>query len=61
MQRSHRAMSLTLLVLGSLILVIEIFRASSVYPRAVLGGVLMLFCAIIWRLSTALLSGIHAS
>ncbi len=59
MQRFHRAMSLTLLVLANLILFIEIFRASGLYPRAVLAGVLMLFCAIVWRLSRALLSRAH--
>ncbi len=61
MQRFHRAMSLTLLVLASLILIVEIFRTSGVYPRAVLGIVLLLFCAIVWRLLNALLPKVHVS
>jgi len=61
MQRFHRAISLTLLVLASQILAVEIYRASGFYPRAVLAGVLVLFCAIVLHLSTALLSRIHAS
>jgi len=60
MERFHRAVSLLLLILASLILAVEIFRASGFYPRAVLAAVLMLFCAIILRLSTEVLSSLHA-
>jgi hypothetical protein len=60
MQRFHRAMSLTLLVLASLILILEFLRVNGLYPRIVLTGILLLFCAIIRRLSTALLSRAHA-
>lgn len=55
MQRFHRAFSLTLLVLASLILVIEFFRATGFYPRAILAGVFTLFSVTAWRLSKALL------
>ncbi len=58
MQRFHRAVSLTLLVLASLILVVESFRVNGLYPRAVLAGILILFCAVMLRLSTELLSEI---
>ena len=57
MQRFHRAMSVTLLVLASLVLAVEIFRASGLYPRVVLAGVLTLFCILVMRLSKALLPG----
>lgn len=55
MQRFHRAVSLTLLVLASLILAVEIYRAGGFYPRAMLAGMLVLFGAIVFRLSTTLL------
>ncbi|WP_263366532.1 hypothetical protein [Edaphobacter bradus] len=61
MKRFHRAMSLTLLVLASLILVIELFRAGGLYPRIVLVSVLTLFCLIAQRLSANLSQGISAS
>jgi hypothetical protein len=54
MQRFHRAMSLTLLTLASLILVIEVFRAGGFYPRAALAVVLTLFCVTALRLGAAL-------
>jgi len=54
MQRFHRAISLTLLVLASLILVIELFRASGPYPRVALVAVLALFCLMLHRLCTNL-------
>lgn len=59
MQRFHRAVSVTLLVLGSLILLVEIFRANGLYPRAVLAGILVLFISVVHRLSIDLLSEVH--
>lgn len=43
MQRFHRVMSITLLVLGSVILLVEAFRAGNLYPRIILIAVLGLF------------------
>ena len=57
MQRFHRAMSVTLLVLASLILVVELFRDNAVYPRLVLASVLVVFCMVVQRLSKALFTG----
>lgn len=54
MQRFHRAMSLTLLLLASVILVTEIVRAGGLYPRLVLGLVLTAFCIVMWQLGTAM-------
>jgi len=54
MKRFHRAISLTLLVLASLILVVELFRIDSLYPRIVLASTLTLFCVLIQRLSAKL-------
>jgi hypothetical protein len=57
----HRALSLTLLVLASLILVVELFRAGSPYPRVLLASTLMLFCTFLVRLSVKLSqSGQHS-
>ena len=56
MQRFHRAMSVTLFALASLILIVEIFRDNAFYPRIVLAGVLVMFCMVLLRLSRALLS-----
>ena len=44
MKRFHRAVSLTLLVLASLILVVELFRTRGLYPRIVLVSSLTVFC-----------------
>ncbi len=55
MQRFHRAFSLTLLLLASLILAIEFFRATAPYPRAILASVFFAFCTTSWRLSKALI------
>ena len=55
MQRFHRAMSLTLLVLANLILIVEIFRTNGLYPRLLLAAVLVPFCLIIRHLSADLL------
>jgi heme A synthase len=57
MQRFHRAMSVTLLVLASLILVVELFRDDAVYPRLVLASVLVVFSMVVQRLSKALFTG----
>ncbi|HEX7362600.1 MAG TPA: hypothetical protein VF283_19075 [Bryobacteraceae bacterium] len=50
MQRFHRAMSVTLLVLGNLILAIEFIRSRGLYPRLVLLVVFIAFCLAIRRL-----------
>ncbi len=55
MQRFHRAMSVTLLVLASLILVVEIFRTKGFYPRLMLAGVLAVFCIAVLHMAKALL------
>ena len=54
MMRFHRAMSLMLLVLASLILIIEIFRVRGLYPQLMLASVLTLFGFIIERLCSKL-------
>ena len=54
MQRFHRAMSLTLLLLASVILVTEMVRAVGLYPRLVLAAVLATFCTVMWRLGMAM-------
>lgn len=56
MQRFHRAFSLTLLVLATAILAVEIFRAHGVYPRAILAVVLAAFCGSAWRLLMTLMA-----
>jgi len=61
MKRFHRAVSLTLLVLASLILVIELFRTAGRYPRIVLASSLTLFCGIIQHLSAKLSQSIQRS
>jgi len=50
-RRFHRAVSLTLVVLASLILVVALFRTGGLYPRLVLAGSLTLFCTLIQRLA----------
>lgn len=55
MQRFHRAMSLTLLVLANLILLVELFRVTELIPRLVLAFVLTLFCMAVWRLALDLI------
>ena len=55
MQRFHRAVSLTLLILASLILSVEVCRASGFYPRAMLMGILLLFSVLVIRFSSRLL------
>jgi len=51
MKRFHRAVSLTLLVLASLILLVELFRTAGFYPRIVLAAILIMFCMVIQRAS----------
>jgi hypothetical protein len=55
MQRFHRGVSLTLLILASLILAVEICRVSGFYPRTVLVAILLFFGALVIRFSTELL------
>ena len=55
MQRFHRAVSLTLLILASLILTVEVCRASSFFPRAILIGILLFFSVLVIRFSARLL------
>jgi hypothetical protein len=59
--RFHRGVSLTLLVLASLILVIELVRTSGLFPRIVLVAILALFCLLIQHLSAKVSHGIHRS
>ena len=61
MRRFHRAVSLTLLVLASLILVIELFRTSGLYPRILLALTLTLFCILAQHLSAKLAQRIQRS
>lgn len=61
MQRFHRALSLTLMILSSLILAIEILREPHLFPRTIVGAVFILFCAVAWRLSMTLLADRRAS
>jgi len=61
MKRFHHAMSLTLLVLASLILVVELFRTGGVGPRVVLALTLVLFWALIQRLVAKLSHSIQPS
>jgi hypothetical protein len=61
MKRFHRAVSLTLLVLASLILVVELLRTSGLYPRIVLASTLTLFCVLIQHLSAKLSQNVQRS
>jgi len=54
MQRFHRTISLTLLVLASLILVIQFCRSTDLYPRTIVACVFTALCGTIWRLSMEL-------
>jgi hypothetical protein len=54
MTRFRRGVSLTLLVLASLILVVELLRTGGDYPRLVLAATLTLFCLLIQHLSAKL-------
>jgi hypothetical protein len=55
MQRFHRGVSLTLLFLASLVLAVEICRASGFYARALLIGILLFFGTLVIRYSAELL------
>jgi hypothetical protein len=55
LRRFHRAVSLTLLILASLILAVEVCRASGFFPRAMLIGILSLFSVLVIRFSGRLL------
>jgi hypothetical protein len=54
MKRFHRAVSLTLLILASVIVVVELVRTRDLYPRIVLAATLALFCLLIQHLSAKL-------
>ena len=57
MKRFHRAISLTLLALASLILLVELFRVSWPYPKIVVAFTLLLFWMMIQRRSAQLSHG----
>src|SRR5215469_533135 len=57
MKRFHHAISLTLLVLASLILVVELFRTGGIGPRVILAVTLVLFWTLIQRVSAKLSEG----
>jgi len=57
----HRAVSLTLLVLASVILAVELVRTAGLYPRVVLAAALTLFCVRIRRLAAKLSQSIQHS
>lgn len=61
MKQFHRGVSLTLLVLASLILVIELFRAAGLYPRTILALNLTMFCVLIRHLLANLSQGSQRS
>ena len=54
MKRFHRAMSITLLALGGVILVVELFRVRGLFPKIVLTTVVALFAMSIQRLCAKL-------
>jgi hypothetical protein len=54
MKRFHRVVSLTLLVVASVILAVELVRTGGLYPRIVLAATLTLFCLLIQHLSAKL-------
>jgi heme A synthase len=55
MQRFHRVFSITLLVLASLLLVIDMFEPAGIYPRIGLTVVLLMFLISLQRLVRSLL------
>ena len=57
----HRAVSLTLLVLASVILAVELVRTAGLYPRVVLAAALTLFCVRIRDLAAKLSQSIQNS
>ena len=60
MKRFHRAVSLTLVVLASLIILVELFRTGDLYPKIALASILMMFCVVIQRASVSLYRSIQA-
>jgi len=56
MKQFHRAVSLTLLLLASLILVVELFRIDGIYPRIVLAATLISIGVFTLRLAEALIT-----
>jgi hypothetical protein len=54
MKRFHRALSLTLLALASVILAVELVRTGGLYPKIVLAATLTLFCLLIQHHSAKL-------
>lgn len=54
MQRFHRAMSLTLMVLADLILMVELIRAPGIYPRLAPAVMLVVFSLVIRELASSL-------
>jgi hypothetical protein len=44
MKRFHRVVSLTLQVLASLSVVVDLYRIGGLYPRITLASTLMVFC-----------------
>ena len=54
MKRFHRAMSITLLTLGSVILIVEVFRVTALFPRIILIAGVALFGLSIQRLCAGL-------
>jgi hypothetical protein len=61
MKRFHRAVSLTLLVLASVILAVELVRTAGLYPKIVLAATLTVFCVLIQHLSAKLSQSIERS
>jgi hypothetical protein len=58
MKRFHRAVSLTLLALASLILVVELFRTAGLYPRIMLLVSLALLIMFIRRVAGGLIPSV---
>jgi hypothetical protein len=59
MKRFHRAVSVTLLALASLIVLVELFRTAGLYPRITLASILTMFCLVILRASANLYRSIQ--
>ena len=54
-QKFHRTISLTLLILAGVLIIVEFFRTDGFYPRAVLAMVLAFLCVVIQHLGASLL------
>jgi hypothetical protein len=61
MQRFHRVFSITLLVLASLLLIIDMFQPAGIYPRIGLTAVLLVFLTFLQRLVRSLLQPSHSA